>query len=121
MSKFARLNPSAPLVASSIAISFIAICLLVFVLNQARAIIIPFVIAVFVWYLINAIARGISLIPAIGPMIPRFTRFTLAILALCAMLAGIGTLISRNIADVITAAPHYQENFQPIIQKVILW
>lgn len=121
MSKFARLKPSTPLMASSIAISFIAISLLIFVLHQARAIIIPFVIAVFVWYLINAIARGISLIPVVGSLIPRFSRFAMAILALCAVLTGIGVLISRNIADVMVAAPHYQENFQPIIQKVILW
>jgi hypothetical protein len=70
MSRFTRLNPSAPLLASSVAIGFIAICLLIFVLNAGRAILIPFVIAVFVWYLINAIARGISLIPAIGNSIP---------------------------------------------------
>lgn len=121
MSKFARLNPSAPIVASSIALSFMAIALLIFVLNAGRGIIIPFVIAVFVWYLINAIARGISLIPAVGAKIPRFFRFTLAIVAICAVLSGIGILISRNISDVMVAAPQYQENFQPIIQKVILW
>jgi AI-2 transport protein TqsA len=45
----------------------------------------------------------------------------LAILTLCAILTGVGTLISRNISDVMIAAPHYQENFQPIIQKVMLW
>jgi len=121
MSRFARLNPSAPLLASSVAIGFIALCLLIFVLNAGRAIIIPFVIAVFVWYLINAIARGISLLPLLGAHIPRFARFTMAILAICAVLVGIGALISRNIADVMLAAPHYQENFQPIIQKLMLW
>ena len=122
MNKFARLNPaSAPLLLSSVAIGFIALCLLIFVLNAGRAIIIPFVIAVFVWYLINAIARGISFIPHLGYRIPRFFRFTLAIFGLCGVLTGIGILISRNIADVMIAAPHYQENFQPIIQKLMLW
>lgn len=122
MHRFTRLPPSSgPIMASSIALGFIAICLLVFVLHEGRAILIPFVIAVFVWYLINAIARGISLIPTIGILIPRFIRFAMAIFALCALLTGIGVLISRNIADVMQAAPHYQENFQPIIQKVMIW
>lgn len=121
MTKIVQTSPSAPVVASSIAIGFIALCLLVFVLHEGRAILIPLVIAVFVWYLINAIARAISLIPSVGPLIPRFFRLALAILALCAMLTGIGMLISRNIADVVEAAPHYQENFQPIIQKVMEW
>jgi len=114
-------TPSAPIVASSVAIGFIALSLFIFVLHEARAIMIPFVIAVFVWYLINAIARGISLIPTIGASIPRFIRFALAILSLCALLTSVGILISRNIADVMQAAPHYQENFQPILQKVMIW
>ncbi len=112
-------NPSAPSLASSIAVGFIAICLLVFVLHEGRAIIIPLVIAVFVWYLINAIARGIGYFQIEGKSLPRFIRFVLAILGICAVLVGIGTLISRNISDVIEAAPHYQENFQPIIQKFV--
>jgi predicted PurR-regulated permease PerM len=121
MTKINSITPSAPIVASSVAIGFIALSLLVFVLHEARAIIIPFVIAVFVWYLINAMARGIGYLSIGGLALPRFARFTLAIIALCAMLVGIGTLISRNIADVIQAAPHYQENFQPIIQQVMVW
>lgn len=121
MKRFTRIAQSAPLLASSVAIGFIALCLLIFVLNAGRAILIPFVIAVFLWYLINAIARSISFIPAVGAHIPRFFRFTLSILTLCAVLTGIGALISRNIADVMEAAPHYQANFQPIIQKLMLW
>ena len=120
MNKFSRINPSAPILASSVAISFIAICLFVFVLHQGRAIIIPLVISVFVWYLINAIARAIGYLKIADKSLPRFIRFTLAILARCGILTGIGVLISRNIADVIEAAPHYQENFQPMIQRVVL-
>lgn len=121
MNKFLRTNPTAPIVVSSIAIGFMALCLFIFVLHEGRAILIPFVIAVFVWYLINAIARSISFIPHIGTGIPRMARFALAICAFIGIIGFIGTLISRNIADVIEAAPHYQENFQPIIQQVVLW
>ncbi len=121
MTKFPQISPSAPVVASSVAIGFIAISLLIFVLHEARAIMIPFVIAVFVWYLINAIAKGIGYLTIGGHALPNFFRLALAIATLIGILFGIGTLISRNIADVVEAAPHYQENFQPIIQKVILW
>jgi AI-2 transport protein TqsA len=121
MTKFLRSNPSAPVMASTIAVIFIAVCLFIFVLHQGRAILIPFVIAVFVWYLINAISRGISLIPQIGPTIPQFIRKTIAVLFLCSILIFIGTLVGRNIADVIEAAPEYQANFGPMIQKIILW
>ena len=121
MTKFPQISPSAPIVASSVAIGFIAISLFIFVLHEARAIMIPFVIAVFVWYLINAIAKGIGYLTIGGHALPRFIRFALAIATLIGILFGVGALISRNIADVVEAAPHYQENFQPIIQKVMLW
>lgn len=114
-------NQSAPMLASNIAVIFIAVCLFIFVLHQGRAIIIPLVISVFLWYLINAIARAIGYLKIGGNALPRFFRFALAILTICSILAGIGTLIGRNINDVIEAAPVYQENFKPIIQKVMLW
>jgi AI-2 transport protein TqsA len=46
-----------PVLASSVALGFIVLCLIIYILHVASAIMIPFVIAVFVWYLINALAR----------------------------------------------------------------
>jgi AI-2 transport protein TqsA len=114
-------NQSGSAMASNVAVIFIAICLFIFVLHQGRAIMIPLVVAVFIWYLINAIARSIGYLQIGGKTLPRFFRFALGVLTICAILAGIGTLVGRNINDVIEAAPHYQENFKPIIQKVMLW
>jgi AI-2 transport protein TqsA len=114
-------NPSAPALASNVAIIFIAICLFIFVLHQGRAIMIPLVISVFLWYLINAIARAIAYLKIANKSLPRFMRFALAILTIFSILTGIGILISRNINDVIEAAPVYQENFKPIIRQVMLW
>lgn len=119
MSKLLQTSPTTPAVASSVAVGFIALCLFIFVLHEGRAILIPFVIAVFVWYLINAISRAISFIPTIGELIPRPVRYIMAIAGLLGMLTFIGILISRNIADVMQAAPQYQANFQPMIQKVV--
>src|SRR5690606_40859408 len=49
-----------PVMASSFALGFIVVCLVVYLLHISAAIMIPFVIALCLWYLINAMARGLS-------------------------------------------------------------
>lgn len=108
-----------PLLASSVSLGFIVLCLVVYILHLASAIMIPFVIAVFVWYLINALARGIGKTPFLGNRLPRFFCFFLSLLALAFGMLMIFELIGRNISQVVQAAPVYQQNFEKIIPKVV--
>ncbi len=108
-----------PAVASSFALGFIVICLVVYILNVARAIMIPFVIAVFVWYLINAMARGFGRVAVSGWKIPRVACFTLAILLLMVGIWDIFALISQNVAAVAKAAPVYQAHLMEIVPQVV--
>jgi predicted PurR-regulated permease PerM len=110
----------APLTVPTIALSFIVLCLVVFILNVASAIMIPFMIAVFLWYLINAMARGIGRISAFGMKIPRLGCFTLAILLLTSGMWEIFELISQNITTVAKAAPFYQQHLQEMVPKIML-
>jgi AI-2 transport protein TqsA len=102
--------------ASSFALWFIAVCLAVYILNIAGPIMIPFVIAIFVWYLINAMARGFGRFK-----IPRFLCFALAILFLAGGVWDICELISRNVANVAKAAPVYQQHFMEVLPKIFAW
>lgn len=103
-------------IASGYALGFIVVCLITYILHSAAAILIPFVIAVFVWYLINATARGLGKVDLGGLALPRFFCFLFAILFLCAGLWFTYKLIAVNVEEVIRAAPVYQEklkNFMP--------
>lgn len=108
-----------PLVASSIALGFIAICLVVYILYVASAIMIPFVIAVFVWYLINALARFFGKLTLGTRHLPRFLCFLAAILSMALGILFIFELISNNISKVMQVAPLYQQNFEKIIPKFV--
>ena len=110
-----------PEVASSFALGFIVICLVIYILNVARSIVIPFVIAVFVWYLINAMARGFGKVSFGGRKVPRRVCFTMAILFLALGVWDIFELISKNIANVAVAAPLYQRNLEALVSKVVLF
>lgn len=102
-----------PVPPASVALWFIVLCLVVYILELGQAIIIPFVIAVFVWYLINAMARGFS---RFG--LPRLACFALAILVLGSGATVIFELLGRNISVVAKAAPQYQEHLVEILPKV---
>lgn len=103
-------------VSSDAALGFVVLCLAVYILHEASAIMIPFMIALFVWYLINAIARVLS---RAVPKLPGFFCFFLAILSLVGGLWFVSKLISANAADVMRAAPVYQAKFAKFLPELL--
>lgn len=109
-----------PIKGIQILLGFVALCLIVYVFHIGANILIPFLIAVFVWYLINAMARGLGRLPVLpGVYVPRIFCFLAAIAVLVAALWFMFHLISANIADVVAAAPDYQKNFEKILPRVM--
>lgn len=111
--------PAAPALATGFALGFICLCLTMTVLIVARNIMIPFVIALFVWYLINAMARGFARLHVNGWALPRFFCFFFAITALLTGIWIIYQMILNNITDVVAAAPGYQKNFEAFVPKLM--
>lgn len=109
----------APVLVSTYALGFIVVCLIVYILNVAAAILIPFVMAVFVWYLINAMARGLMRVKIAGGAIPRFFCFLFAILILVGGLWFIYKLISVNAMEVMRAAPLYQQKVNSLLPELL--
>ncbi len=110
---------AAPVLVSSYALGFIVLCLIVYILFEASAILIPFVIAVFVWYLINAMARGLGRVELGDTKLPRFLCFLLAMMTLCFGLWFIYKLVSVNAMEVMRAAPKYQEKLQAMLPAML--
>ncbi|MBI1215931.1 MAG: AI-2E family transporter [Alphaproteobacteria bacterium] len=110
--------PVPPAVATSYALGFIVLCLVVYIMNVAATVMVPLVMAVFIWYLINAIARGLGSLSRFGIAIPRMACFGFAIMFLLAGLWMIFELIRENVAQVAAAAPQYQANFNLMLPKV---
>jgi len=80
-----------------------------------KTLLIPLVIAIVIWYLINALTKT-------------YRRFTLdnyafgltaAILTVVAVIWFVIDLTSANIAEVVAKAPKYQENLQQLITKAL--
>ncbi len=112
----AKQKVSAPIVASSYALGFIVLCLVIYILHVGATIMIPFVIALFLWYLINALARGLG---RLFTKLPRFFCFFLAILSIIAGLWFTYKLVSANAAEVISAAPVYQQKLESFLPTLL--
>lgn len=99
----------------SIALSFIALVMLGHVLVLGRTIVIPFIIALFFWFLINALARFYKkFITA-----PQWLRLILAAVTCIGVLMIPVELISNNVPQVLELAPKYQENLQKMVNLLL--
>lgn len=102
--------------ASAFMLGFLALVLFIFVCKVAKEIMIPFVIAFFLWYLINAVARVLA-IPRIwaGKPMPRGVRTVLSVVMLSLLIFVVGSLVRDNIDQVVHEAPKFQASFEKML------
>lgn len=95
------------------ALALLVTFLIVFFMIVGKAILLPLVIAIFFWYLINALAQGYKyILPQ-----PRSIRLTAAIITFIIVIWTPIELISETIPAVAKAAPVYQANLEKLITR----
>jgi len=91
------------------------------VLTIGKELIIPFVLAVFIWYLINVLSTAIMKLNLRGRTLPASLRYIASALVIVASLGALFNFITQNVSEVINVAPEYQARLEPMIDKVIAW
>lgn len=91
------------------------------ILVLGKDLIIPMVLAVFIWYLINILAEGISRIQVRGLHLPHRLAFVFALFVTVGVLTLFANLISTSINDVLRTAPAYQENVEKLLDRGAEW
>ncbi len=100
------------------AAAVVLIALSIYLLIAGRSILMPFVIAVFVAYLINALATAICRIRIGGRSLPRGLRFATATIALGLLAWGAINVIIGNSGQVIASAPRYEQNLDRLVLQL---
>lgn len=103
--------------AVAFASSVVVVALTVVLLVEGRDLLIPIAVAIMIWYLLNALARGFHWLALGSRHLPNWVAMALAIVTVLVGLALIAELISGNIAQVSAAAPTYQANIEALIAK----
>ncbi len=94
------------------ALSLFIIIAVGYLMIVAQRLLIPFVVAFFLWYLVNVLAGLFGRVRVAGVALPAWAQYTAA----CAVLAVAGHvvvgIITSSVGELISAAPGYQQAFQ---------
>ncbi|GGE86284.1 AI-2E family transporter [Stappia taiwanensis] len=82
-----------------------------------RALLLPFIIALLVWYLINALAAGVNGIPLIGRHLPRAITLPAALALIFGASVVVVDVVTANLTDLARDAPVYQARLERLFDS----
>ncbi len=103
--------------ASKIASWAIIIAFSVAFLTLGKNLLIPFVIALLIWYIMVSLARWISKIPVISQFMPYWLTLVLSGLIIVLVMMVLGELIAVNALAMNKALPRYQARMQELVSN----
>lgn len=84
----------------------------------AKPLLVPFVIALLVWYLINALSHWIGQFRFVSKYLPGWSHVLISGLVILFAMAGIGGLIFDNARRMVDAGPIYQKHLGDVINRL---
>lgn len=88
-----------------------------YLLIAGRSLLIPLVIAVFIWHLLNTITAFMTHLPS-RTGLPRWFRMILALIVVTVLGKILIEIITNNVNEVIAASSRYQENLMAIFNNI---
>lgn len=95
--------------------------LTLYLLVVGQDIVMPFVLAIFLAYLILAAAHALQRIPLGKRRLPGGVSLALAVVALIGLIGLLVQIVAGNISAVVEAAPGYQDRLQAMLTQVNAW
>ena len=100
------------------AAGFIMVWIIGYLLIAGRGLLIPIIIALFIWNLLNTTNMAMQRIPKIGPRLPAWLCNILSLLVVVGMGKVLIDIITNNVHDVIAASSRYQDNLMHIFNNI---
>ena len=104
----------------SFALSTFAVVLVLYLLIVGEALLLPLVIAIALWYLINTLAAAFARIQIGGFQFPRLVCLIASLLTFVLLIWGLINFLSGRADDVLQVIPIYQENLTERLQNLPL-
>lgn len=102
----------------TIAYYLLTLVLIVIIIIYSQNFIIPIILALVLWYLINAVNQVFLNIPFIKRTIPKSILLLFSSLFIMTIIFSIGSLIGQTINSMASTAPNYQVNLEAQIQRI---
>lgn len=98
--------------------SLVIVWIVGYFLIIGSSILIPLVLAVFIWHILNTICGIIQRIPKIGILLPNWLNMILAMTVAAIFISIFVNIISNNVSNVIDASGRYQQRLLSIIDGI---
>lgn len=101
--------------------SLLLVWLIGYLLYVGRSLLIPVVIAIFIWHLLNTVNVYVKNIPYLGKRMPGWLARLVSLIIFILFLQVVAEIITNNVNEVIEASSRYQENLIVIFNKIDAW
>ncbi|MBO7435038.1 AI-2E family transporter [bacterium] len=101
----------------AVCLGFLTLCVVIYILKIGKTILLPLVIAVCLWYLINSLQAIIKSVSIKGYSLPSFICYIIALCIISGVVWGISSIVVSNISAVVKDIPVYQDKLQLLIEK----
>jgi AI-2 transport protein TqsA len=103
-------------------ITFAASLILVWIIGSlliaGRGLLVPLVMAILIWHLLNTINNGVQKIPGVSERFPPVLSMVLSLIVVSIFIKILIDIISNNVNEVMAASPRYQENLLNIFNHL---
>ncbi len=98
--------------------SLILLVIVGWLLFIGRSLLIPLIIALVLWYIINSMSSALRHIPLLGSYLPRPLTILLALLAIFYVVGIVFNIVSVNLQQLAFDAPTYQGRLDEVLLKL---
>ncbi|MCB9222538.1 MAG: AI-2E family transporter [Crocinitomicaceae bacterium] len=100
------------------ALNLLMVALILLGLYLGKDLLVPLVLAIVVWYLINTIGANFGRIKFGSKQMPRWLRTTLAVLFVFSFFWFIGRMVINNLEEFVEVAPEYNAKFVQLTHEI---
>lgn len=99
--------------------TLIVIALILIFIVYSKAFLVPVILAIVLWYLINAVNSLIRMTPKIGTILPNGGTLALSTFLVLFIVFSVGGVIGQTINTMIATAPDYKVNLEQQLTRIM--
>lgn len=100
--------------------TLISIGLVLVFIIYSKVFLVPIILAIVLWYLINAVNLLVSMIPGVERRIPKGLTLAFSTILIIVVISSAGSVIGQQINGIISTAPDYKVNLEQQLGRLLL-
>lgn len=96
----------------------IVLTLLILALSYGQSIIVPFIVAALIWFVVKKLRNLLDKVGFIRKYIPGWLKSLVATFFIFSLLTGVGQMLTVNIENIVSSYPEYEPNFLGISSEI---